>query len=95
MKKIKRTESIQCAMCKKIVPPERRLNYHHLSYRSKIVVPLCFVCHCIVHCRLQYHSPYKKYGDDYGAVHLAKDILELYEPVLAEIRAFKVGGHPK
>jgi hypothetical protein len=92
---MKRTEPKECAMCKRMIPPEKRINSHHLSYRNSIVVDLCFICHSVVHGRLKFHNPYDKYGVDYGAVYMAEDIMKLYKPVYAEIQEFKVGGFPE
>lgn len=91
-----------CVLCKKDIMVGKKCNLHHIQYEQDtngnvindptrgVVVPLCYICHCVVHLRLQFHNPYhKRYGCDYGAFFMARDIMRLFEEHPEVIEAIK------
>lgn len=68
-----------CRFCGITIPVDRVINKHHLSYSKNIVVPLCYMCHNIIHGRVKYNCPYdKKYGADHGGYFRSKAIITFY-----------------
>lgn len=65
-----------CKLCDKIIPQDKSLYRHHISYgnttegkkrnaphpprRNDICRSLHYVCHGAAHCRIEYHNPYEK-----------------------------------
>jgi len=69
-----------CRLCGEMIPIDKCLNMHHLSYKSNITVPLHYTCHSIVHCRVKFHHPYmKKFGKDLGPLAAARAVIQMYE----------------
>ena len=82
-----------CGLCSKWIPKDKCLNLHHISYKLNIVVPLHYLCHSVVHCRVRFLHPYmKKYGKDLGAflgAHAVVKMYEKYPEVIKEIEGAK------
>ena len=67
-----------CHLCLKDIPEDKVLNAHHISYEPEVKANLCYMCHCLIHARLKFHNPYDKFGRDYSAYYMAKDILRIF-----------------
>ena len=69
-----------CRFCNELIPVDKSLYKHHISYKQNVVLPLHYNCHGVVHGNLKYNCPYdKKYGVDLSPVFRARAILKMYE----------------
>jgi hypothetical protein len=80
-----------CTLCRKDIMVGKKCNLHHIKYEYDknnepiadasrgVVVPLCYICHCIVHLRLQFANPYhRRFGKDFGAYFMGRDVMRLF-----------------